>query len=211
MEKRKKVLISLAALALILVIAVIAVHFLGKGRISATTMRLLRIEGEVSLESGGKTKKIVDNLRLARGDIVSTKSNSLASIALDDSKAVTLQEQSSAEFKQKGKKLELNLTAGSLFFEVSKKLKDDESFEIRTSSMMVGIRGTSGYVYVQKDGKDGILLTDGEVEVEHIPTYILRGVECVGNGEGGAVEMLVNRNLPPTPPQGRGVAILRLP
>lgn len=166
MEKKKILMISGIALVAVLVTAVLLIHFLGKDRIAATTMRLLRIEGEVTLESGGKKKKIVDNLRLASGDVLSTEKASLASIALDDSKAVTLQESSSAEFKQNGKKLELYLTAGSLFFEVSKKLKEDESFEIRTSTMMVGIRGTSGYVFVEKDGQDGILLTDGEVEVE---------------------------------------------
>ncbi|MBO4390185.1 MAG: FecR domain-containing protein [Lachnospiraceae bacterium] len=166
---KKKIGIIGGSVAAVLFIAAVAIFLIfGKDKLSATSMRLLRIEGVVTLQSGGKTKTIVDNLKLASGDVLSTEKDSLASIALDDSKAVTLQENSSAEFKKNGKKLELNLTAGSLFFEVSKKLEDDESFEIRTSTMLVGIRGTSGYVFVQKDGQDGVLLTTGNVDVEGI-------------------------------------------
>ena len=166
-RKKSRIIAGCIALVLVAAVVVIAVFF-GKDRIRATSMRLLRIEGVVTLTSGGKTKTIVDNLKLSSGDVLTTEKDSLASIALDDSKAVTLQENSSAEFIKNGKMLELNLTAGALFFEVSKKLEDDESFQIRTSTMMVGIRGTSGYVFVQKDGQDGVLLTTGNVNVEGI-------------------------------------------
>ena len=33
-----------------------------------------------------------------------------------------------------------------MFFSVDEKLKEDEEFEIHTSTMVLGIRGTSGYV-----------------------------------------------------------------
>ena len=169
MSKGKKLIIAIVA-ALVVVAAVIAVIFVvrDKNKISATTMRLLRIQGKVALESGGKKKDIIDNLKLNSGDVLSTEIASLASIALDDTKMITLEESSEAEFKQDGKKLDLNLKKGSLYFEVTKKLEADESFEIRTSTMVAAIRGTSGYVFVEKDGQDGILLTDGEVEVTGI-------------------------------------------
>ena len=86
-----------------------------KDKISATTMRLLRIQGKVNLESGGKKKDIIDNLKLNSGDVLSTETASLASIALDDTKMITLEESSEAEFNQDGKKLDLNLKKGSLY------------------------------------------------------------------------------------------------
>ena len=167
---KKKNLIMVIIAALVVIAAIIAVIFIfnGKDKISATTMRLLRIQGTVTLQSGGKKKDIIDNLKLNSGDLLATEAASLASIALDDTKMITLEETSEAEFNQDGKKLDLNLKKGSLYFEVSKKLQADETFEIRTSTMVAAIRGTSGYIFVQKDGNDGILITDGEVEVTGI-------------------------------------------
>ena len=145
MGKKKGLIIGGVAAAVVIIAAVVVVLLFGKDKkIAATTMRLLRIEGTVTLESGGVKKDIVNNLKLNSGDVLSTETESLASISLDDNKAVTLEELSSAEFIQDGKKLDLNLQKGSLFFEVNKKLEDDESFQVRTSTMIVGIRGTSG-------------------------------------------------------------------
>ncbi len=61
---------------------------------------------------------------------------SLAAISLDDAKIVTLDESSSAEFTQEGKKLALNITEGNIFFNVKEHLADDESFRISTSTMV---------------------------------------------------------------------------
>ena len=61
--------------------------------------------------------------------------------------------------------LELQLTQGALFFEVTEHLEDDETFDIRTSNMVVGIRGTSGYVYYDDAGRESHVITDGTVHV----------------------------------------------
>lgn len=133
--------------------------------LTASTMRLLRMEGTVRLFEKDKEKTLSDNLRLNAGNKLNTEAKSLAGIALDDTKVVTIDELSSATFDQSGKKLDINLTQGSLFFEVTKKLDADESFDIRTSTMVVGIRGTSGYVSVDEDGHEVLYITDGSVEV----------------------------------------------
>lgn len=161
---KKKLIIAIATVAVIAIVAIVLV-LLSKGGIRATTMRLLRMEGTVTLEENGKSKTVLDNLRLKSGNAINTEGASLASIGLDETKIVTLDELSRAEFSQKGKKLDLNLTRGSLFFEVKKPLEDDESFDIRTSTMVVGIRGTSGYVTVDSDGNWNIVVTDGKVHV----------------------------------------------
>ena len=166
---KKKTLIIVGIVALAAIVGVVIFLLMGKnGKLSATTMRLLRIEGTVTLESAGVKKEIINNLKLNSGDVLTTEEASLAGISLDDYKAVTLQEMSAAEFMQDGKKLDLYLQKGSLFFDVNKKLEDDEAFQVRTSTMIVGIRGTDGYVFVQKEGQDGILLLTGEVEVKGI-------------------------------------------
>ena len=134
--------------------------------LSASTMRLLKLEGTVKLYENDKERTITDNLRLNAGNILNTESKSLAGIALDDTKIVTIDELSRAQFDQNGKKLDINLTQGSLFFEVTKKLDSDESFDIRTSTMVVGIRGTSGYVAVDDEGHETLIITDGTVEVK---------------------------------------------
>ena len=128
MEKNKKKMIIIgAAIGAIVLVAAIIVLLLNSKRIKASTMRLLRIVGEVTLEDGKKKKTIVDNLRLSDGNALSTATESLASVGLDETKIISVEENSRAEFYQKGKKLELILTQGRLFFDVQQPLAENES------------------------------------------------------------------------------------
>ena len=163
-SKKKKILVAALVTAVVIIGIIIAV-FISNNRLTASTMRFLRREGIVRLFEKEKEKTISDNLRLNAGNILNTESASLAGIALDDTKIVTVNELSRAQFDQKGKKLDINLTEGSLFFEITKKLAADESFDIRTSTMVVGIRGTSGYVSVDEDGHEVVYITEGSVEI----------------------------------------------
>ena len=163
---KKKIPIIATVTVLLIICAVLVVFFLQKNRIKATTMRLLRIVGEVTLEDGKKKKTIMDNLRLNDGNALSTEAESLASVGLDDTKIISIEENSRAEFYQKGKKLELVLTKGRLFFDVQQPLADNESLDIKSSTMVVGIRGTSGYVWEDPaSGIQYIYITDGHVTV----------------------------------------------
>ena len=133
----------------------------------ATSMRLLRVEGTVNIETAnGGTKPVIDNIRFQSGDALNTGADGLASVGLDDTKIITLQNDSRAEFTKQGKHLELKLTKGAVFFNVTEKLQPDETFEIKTSTMTAGIRGTSGYVYYDESGRDALIITDGAVEVK---------------------------------------------
>ena len=164
---KKKIPIIATVTVLLIICAVLVVFFLQKNRIKATTMRLLRIVGEVTLEDGKKKKTILDNLRLNDGNALSTEAESLASVGLDDTKIISIEENSRAEFYQKGKKLELVLTKGRLFFDVQQPLADNESLDIKSSTMVVGIRGTSGYVWEDPaSGIQYIYITDGHVTVK---------------------------------------------
>ena len=143
---KKKVIIISAAVAVIAAVVVLCV-FLNKG-LYANTMRLLKIEGTVSIEdANGNDRPVIDNVRFNSGEALSTGSDGLASVGLDDTKIVTLESDSRVEFTKSRNMLELNLTQGGLYFEVTEHLEPDETFDIRTSTMTVGIRGTSGYVF----------------------------------------------------------------
>ncbi len=159
---KKKIIII--ALILILIMGAVIGIVLWRNGLRATTMRVLRIEGVVNLQDNGSFKAVKENLRLKSGNALDTATDSLVSIGLDDVKIVTLDQLSRAEFNQQGKYLNLELTKGSLFFEVDKPLADDETFEIETSTMIVGIRGTSGWVSVE-GGIESLIITDGHVHV----------------------------------------------
>ena len=135
---------------------------------TANVMRLLRTEGTVSIEdSKGNSKPVMENLRFQSGDALVTGADGLASVGLDDTKIITLQNNSRSEFIKNGKQLELKLTKGAVFFNVTEKLRSDEKFEIKTSTMTAGIRGTSGIVYYDPEdaGRESLMVTDGVVEV----------------------------------------------
>ena len=163
LPRKNKIIILAVLAAVILVTAVVCIVF-ANSRYTATSMRLLRVEGSVKVfDTNGKDKFVRNHARFQSGETITTLSNGLASIGLDEDKIVTLQPSSSAEFKKQNKRLELKLTKGALFFEVTKPLNSDESFDIKTSTMTAGIRGTSGYVFFDEEGRDSIIVTDGSV------------------------------------------------
>ena len=165
LSKGKKVLLSVIIAAIAAAIVLVCI-LISNNNYLATTMRLLRIEGTVNIEdTNGASKPVLDNIRFQSGDALNTGSDGLASVGLDDTKIVTLQSNSRAEFRKAQKKLELKLTKGALFFEVTEHLKEDETFEIETSNMTAGIRGTSGYIYYDEEGREAIVVTDGVVKI----------------------------------------------
>ena len=130
----------------------------------AFAMRLMKTNGSVFLtDLSNVSLSVREGMRLYSGNTLSTAENSRAGILLDDTKAVTLNELSCASLQAEGKKLSLNLEHGAMFFNVSKPLEADESFSIQTSTMTMGIRGTSGYVETVSDDESAITLTSGKV------------------------------------------------
>ena len=165
LPKEKKIALSVFA-AIILIGFIIFMVMIARKGYFATTMRLLRSEGTVRIEeANGNLKPVKNNIRFQSGDSLITGLDGLASVGLDDTKIITLQSDSKVEFSKRAKQLELKLTKGGLFFEVTEHLKDDETYEIKTSNMTVGIRGTSGYVYYDETGLESLMVTDGVVVV----------------------------------------------
>ena len=134
--------------------------------VQASSMRLMQTEGNVTLTDHDGAKLSVRNrMRLYSGCEINTEDKSRAGILLDEAKAVTIAESSTAVINQDGKKLEIAVSSGKMFFDVSKPLESDESFEIRTSTMVLGIRGTSGCVESVSVNETLVTLITGHAEI----------------------------------------------
>ena len=139
----RKVLTIITLMAMLLSLAVPAAAESAVG----STLRLEKTEGTVSVSNAsGKAQTIKSGMRLYSGYKAGTAAKSYAYISLDDSKVVKLDAQSEVEVQKSGKKLEVMLSKGSFFFDVSQKVPGSESLNIRTSTMLTGVRGTVGIV-----------------------------------------------------------------
>lgn len=155
--KRRKIPTRLASLLLALSLLLPSCG----GGASATAMHLRKTEGTVGVsDDAGKDVAPKDDLGLYSGYQVETQMESYAWIDLDEVKLTKMDADSEIEIAKEGKKLEINVKSGSLFFNVTEPLADDESMNIRTSIMAVGIRGTCGWVT-----QDTAALLEGTVEV----------------------------------------------
>lgn len=183
----------------------------------ATTMKLEKTEGTVTLKTqNGSTRKITKGMRLYNGNTLSTAKYSYAHISLDSTKAVKLDQSSSATLRQSGKQLELLVKSGKLFFNVSKKLSAKESMNVRTSTMVTGVRGTCGVVEIVSPKKSKLYLIEGQVTLGtgsnatvvqggQVATVILQdkpattdpGKPDKGDQNVIAVEKLTEKNIPP--------------
>lgn len=131
----------------------------------ATTFRLVRTEGDVIIKnSSDKELSQTADMRLYNGDHQITGEKSYAWMSLDDKKAVKLDENSESELRKKGRKLQILLDSGNLFFNVTVPLEKDESMNIRTSTMVTGVRGTCGWVEVTDEWTTRIYLLTGSLE-----------------------------------------------
>ena len=150
---------------------------------TAADMRLEKVEGEAELKNAnGKTLSVRGGMKLYSGYTVSTAAESYVYISLDSTKAVKLDASSEAQIIKEGKSLELRVLAGKLFFNVTRPLADDESMEIQTSTMVTGIRGTSGYVSMIDEQTAQLVILDGKVSAS--PT---EGASVSGSMEEGKV------------------------
>ena len=113
----------------------------------ASTMRLLRYSGTVRIEdAAGKSRYIMRNARFASGETMRTAEKSDASVGLDDSKIVTLDAKTRVTFHQQAQRLKMTLAEGALFLDVQRKLDENETLDIETTTLTVGVRGTVIYV-----------------------------------------------------------------
>ena len=133
---------------------------------AAATLRLEKAEGTVTVSTAaGRTVSTTDGMRLYSGYVLETGTDCYAYVSLDSTKAVKLDASSRGEVSKSGKKLELKAVSGKLFFNVTAPVKEDESLNIRTSTMVTGVRGTAGWVEVVDRSASRIHLLEGTLTV----------------------------------------------
>ncbi len=131
---------------------------------AASAVQLSRTEGTVAVtNSGGKALTQLADMRLYNGNHVATEAESYAWITLDSTKLHKLDAVSEMELRKNNKKLEVLLNKGNLFFNVTKPLEDQETLNIRTSTMVMGIRGTCGWVKVVDQYNTLVYVLEGTV------------------------------------------------
>lgn len=161
---KKHIVRILMAVSMICIMTASAITPTFAATARATTMKLEKTEGQVTLKTqNGSVRKITNGMRLLNGHTLATAKASYAYINLDNSKAVKLDQNSSATLRQNGKSLELLVKNGSLFFNVSKPLTGKENMNIRTSTMVTGIRGTCGVVEKISQRRSKLHLLEGQV------------------------------------------------
>ena len=114
---------------------------------SANVMRLLNYEGEVYLlDADGNARFLMENVRFNSGESLSTGAKAMASVGLDAMKILTLDSMTQVTFTKENSHMTLTLGSGRLLLDVQEKLDENETLDIQTSTMTVGIRGTVVYL-----------------------------------------------------------------
>ena len=143
----KRIVTMILALTLLLGLAMPA----SAAKAKAAIIRLLMMDGNVTVrDAGGIIKDFGPSMRLYSGYTVTTGDRSSAYLSLDDTKAVKLDMNTSVEIAKSGRKLQIKLRSGQLVFNVTTPLASNEALEVRTSSMVVGVRGSSGVVSTEQ-------------------------------------------------------------
>ena len=114
---------------------------------TANIMRLLNYEGDVFIvDENGEYSFLMENMRFNNGESLSTSKGSMASVGLDSSKILTLDAMTQVLFETVKNQMKLTLASGRLLLDVQEKLDENQSLDIETSTMVVGIRGTVVHV-----------------------------------------------------------------
>ncbi|MFI3227454.1 MAG: hypothetical protein R3Y09_08585, partial [Clostridia bacterium] len=136
-----------------------------------SSMSLEKTEGTVVIKNAADvTVTVREGGRLYSGYQIQTRAG-YAWINLDDTKIIKLDRYSKVTINKTGTKLEVLLDSGSMYFDVSQPLQDDERLEIKTSTMYTSIRGTIGVVstYLEEIYDE----TEDEVKLEKISSITL--------------------------------------
>ena len=159
----KKIII--AACFAVLLAAVGCTIFLTKDYYSKT-IKVVTSEGDVTFATAdGVVKKCDSNGRINTGDCILTGEDGIASVALDNSKTITIENNSLVFFTKNGNSASADISNGGLFFENSSSLSVSESFVITCEMLELSAGAGSGYIHANDDGTVTLILTSGYARV----------------------------------------------
>lgn len=154
---------KLKSVALILAFMMLFTNFSFAAEVAkGKTIRLESFSGSVEVKSGsGKDISVSEKMRVFNGYTIKTLGEAEGYLSLDDTKAVKLGNNTEVKIKKSWFSNKIVLISGELFFNVTKPLDSNESLDISTSTMSMGIRGTSGYVGTDSSGSKTQIYTGG--------------------------------------------------
>ncbi|PJA95629.1 MAG: hypothetical protein CO129_10765 [Ignavibacteriales bacterium CG_4_9_14_3_um_filter_34_10] len=128
---------------------------------------------------------------------VKTGYKSLAIIKFTDNSGVlTVRENCVANIyaAQKNKKMDKNtlIQQGTVHFDVNKQAPDEE-FKFTTPTVVASIRGTSGYIEVEKDSSTNIICEKGLIQVEALMGKKEKGQVAAGGSLSVSAEGLIQK------------------
>ncbi len=150
-----------------------------------------QINGKPAVERNGKTEVLQPGATLEVGDVLVTDAQSKIRIVLADDSVLTLGPKTrlavdAFTLHAKGRQGRLRALAGSFKIAIAKLLSGQTDYEIRTTTAVIGVRGTIVWGDVELDS---ICSLDGSVEVRSLvgtETAKLVAGQCVrqmGRGE----------------------------
>ena len=120
--------------------------------------KVLYTTGDAWIERNGEKQDIENGFQLLGSDIIETGERGRVKLQMVDGSKVYIGSKSRlglSKYTMRGKNLfqaSLNMLWGKARFFVNKLVARDASFRIRTSTAVLGVRGTSIFVQVPKDG-----------------------------------------------------------
>ncbi len=149
----KKMIAIISAVAVVGIGAGVMYSVFFNSSLTAEEMRLEKVSGNVQLQNNGEVKEIVEGSRLISKDNLATQILSDAHVLLDSTNSIRVEELSEIEINQNDKNYIIELNSGSLFFNVTENLGEDEILEFHTNNIVTGVRGTAGIVTYDNDSQ----------------------------------------------------------
>jgi len=155
---------------LALVILVSSTLFFGSSgeNKSASVAVISKIVKDVEIQKNNKWEKAKIGQTLESGDQLKTGSKSLVIVRFLDNSLLRVQENSTlkiyADKLKKDMSKNTHLEEGQLGFKVTK--QEDEDFKFTTPTMVASIRGTEGFLEVQKNGSSMLSCETGAIDIE---------------------------------------------
>lgn len=148
--------------------------------IFASVGKITVLSGDVSIQRAGKAIKGISNTPLEEKDAIFTKAGSSAQIILSDGTALSIGANTTLKiqeylFDENAKNVNLKVSvAEGAFRSITGKIGkiSPEKFKVETKTATIGIRGTTFFGIVPKEGPDTIVCTRGSITVTSNPVQI---------------------------------------
>lgn len=131
--------------------------------------------GDASVTHQNKTANIQIGHKVYEGDLIQTQEESYVKIVMSDRNVIVVNEKSKFKFEiytneTNNKKVKIDLSYGSLRHKLEQKYtKENESYEVQTSTAVAGVRGTDFITEFEENSGDSVVCTlEGEVNFDQI-------------------------------------------